>query len=155
MDKLEQALKDLRDIHEPMDVSWWPPAIGWWILAIFIVLILVLFLRWFRRYRRRLKPHVMKEFLYIRADYRDNQNTSLALSRLSILLKRWLRVHSKEQVNGLQGDQWLEYLDQFTPTQAFTRGPGQLLKYGPYQALVDSDLDPLFGLIQEVIKKHA
>ena len=33
----EELLSQLADIHLPVDVTYWPPAIGWWVLVIFIL----------------------------------------------------------------------------------------------------------------------
>ena len=46
-------LNQLRDIHAPPAVAWWPPAPGWWVwvgVALLIVVLLVVFYR--RRHRR-------------------------------------------------------------------------------------------------------
>ena len=44
----------LRDIHLPGDISWWPPAIGWWIVAALIILLgLGLYMLKRRRERRK------------------------------------------------------------------------------------------------------
>lgn len=30
-------LDQLKDIHPPAEISWWPPAPGWWVLAILVL----------------------------------------------------------------------------------------------------------------------
>lgn len=39
-------LSQLRDIHTPDPISWWPLAPGWWILAGLIILGLIVLVRW-------------------------------------------------------------------------------------------------------------
>lgn len=53
----EDPLSQLADIHLPADVSFWPPAPGWWVLAALLMcglclLGLVQFRRWQQRQRR-------------------------------------------------------------------------------------------------------
>lgn len=40
-----QLLAQLRDIHGAADPGWWPPAPGWWVLALLLLLALALALR--------------------------------------------------------------------------------------------------------------
>ncbi|MGV6806815.1 MAG: DUF4381 domain-containing protein [bacterium] len=40
-------LDQLRDIHLPDPVAWWPPAPGWWLLGIVIAILILLCVRWF------------------------------------------------------------------------------------------------------------
>jgi cbb3-type cytochrome oxidase subunit 3 len=42
----------LKDIHLPEAISWWPPAIGWWLLLVLIPLT-VFILVWAYRYLTR------------------------------------------------------------------------------------------------------
>ncbi|MFB0988929.1 MAG: DUF4381 domain-containing protein, partial [Gammaproteobacteria bacterium] len=41
----EELLAQLADIHLPEPVSYWPPAIGWWILAAIVLFMLVILFR--------------------------------------------------------------------------------------------------------------
>ena len=34
---IENPLVNLKDIHLPSPVSFWPPAPGWWILAVLLI----------------------------------------------------------------------------------------------------------------------
>ena len=48
-------LSGLRDIHLPKEPSWWPLAIGWWIVigGVIIALMIggIIFLKWYRHPR--------------------------------------------------------------------------------------------------------
>lgn len=47
----QDPLSQLRDIHLPEPVSWWPPAPGWWILAVIILATLFFTVRWLVKHR--------------------------------------------------------------------------------------------------------
>ena len=42
----QDPLSQLRDIHTPDPISWWPLAPGWWILAGLVIIGLVFLIRW-------------------------------------------------------------------------------------------------------------
>lgn len=42
-------LANLRDIHLPPEIGWWPLAPGWWVLAALVFALLVLAIIWLRK----------------------------------------------------------------------------------------------------------
>ena len=50
------GIDQLRDIHGIQSVPWWPPAIGWWLIAAAIVGLLYLAWRWRTSIRLRIPP---------------------------------------------------------------------------------------------------
>ena len=86
----EELLAQLADIHLPEPVSYWPPAIGWWILAaIFLVLLVIL-------------------FRTLAGKQRQKKICQYALSELQRCYDRY------SQVNGSSTDQnKLDYVNQF------------------------------------------
>jgi|GEM_PF-491197 len=48
------ALEQLRDIHLPQAVHWWPPAPGWWLVAALVLALIIWLSRYLQsRYRRQ------------------------------------------------------------------------------------------------------
>ncbi len=82
--------ENLRDIHLPEPVSWWPLAIGWW--AIIIVLILALSLLVFKlRQRKRLNQYRKTATIELEQQYANwgkDQNTVQYLRSANSILKR-------------------------------------------------------------------
>ena len=134
MNPAATATLDLRDIHAAAAPTFWPPAPGWWVLALLLVVMLILITLWsFRRYHvYRLKCHIMDEIELLSDCYIDN--TEELTSRLSMLLRRIaLRRYSRERVASLTGSDWLRFLDETGGNGDFERGVGQILEIGPYQ----------------------
>ncbi len=146
-------LAALRDIHLPEPISWWPPAPGWWLLS--VGLILLVLLAWFSyRYYQRgaIKRAALNELNQIASHYREQPHQ--LLQQLSQLLRRVALVtQPRSSVAGLSEEAWLAFLDRFTDQQQFTQGVGRVLLHGPYQKeLVDFEAEPLITLCGECIK---
>ena len=128
------ATLDLRDIHAAASPAFWPPAPGWWVLAVILIALLVLSTVWlFRRYRLyRLKTKIMDEISALSDCCTDN--TAAFTARLSMLLRRIaLRRYSRQRVASLTGSDWLRFLDETGGGGDFEHGIGQILEVGPYR----------------------
>lgn len=73
------------------------------------------------------------------------------LQALSILLRRVaLTLHSREEVAGLTGENWLYWLDAATGGARFSEGPGRWLVEAPYrQAPDEAELAELLAICQD------
>ena len=137
----QDPLAQLRDIHLPQSVSWWPPAPGWWLLAIILLLALGLTARWLwlRHKRGAYKRTAVAELEYLLANWHTSRDTAVFLQGLNALLKR-VALHSYPgtDVAALNGAPWTEFLDRqwraddaSNPDYRFAGGP---LEFGPYMA---------------------
>jgi len=102
-------LDQLRDIHLPADVSWWPLAYGWWlllaVLLIAITVITVAVLRHLANNRYRKLAVAELEQLT-----RQNLSDSAFVAQLSALLKRAAIAKFGTQCAALHSDAWLAFL---------------------------------------------
>ena len=57
-------LAQLKDIHVPLEPLWWPPAPGWWLLCLVVLILISLALRWLRGWLRRQRPIKQARLLY-------------------------------------------------------------------------------------------
>ncbi len=103
---MQQQLAQLRDIHLPQAIAWWPPALGWWLL---LALLLLTAGAWgIRHYRRR----VLRASLAALAQLSPNVDDATRLaSDLSQLLKR-VGLYCGQPVANLSGQAWAGYLIQ-------------------------------------------
>lgn len=139
----------LRDIHLPADPSWWPPAPGWWLLAVLVVVALVEVLR--RLYRhvgeRRWRDRVAAELEPIVARHARERDDVRLAAELSLLLRRAARVLDPAAA-ALHGDAWLGFLDSRIGGDSFTRGPGSVLIDAPWRKSVELDAEALVALVR-------
>ncbi|MDA3869014.1 MAG: DUF4381 domain-containing protein [Gammaproteobacteria bacterium] len=148
---------ELRDIHLPEPISWWPPAPGWWLLLGLVVLVIatVFLLRLYRK-KQVLKKQVMAEFKAICANYQTEKNTLALVRALSILLRRaCISFYPRSEAAGLTGAAWLEFLDRTGPEKKFSTEPGCLLATAPYLAettTLDIDAEQLMQLCAHWLK---
>lgn len=148
-------LAQLRDIHLPAPVSWWPPAPGWW-LAGFVALAVAAWLtyflrRWFLRNRYR-KVALNKLFLL---DRNEKERASAVLEEIAALLRRVaMQTYGRQRVAPLAGDAWLAFLDQTGNTSEFSSGAARVLGSERYRPAVEADIDQVLGIAKKWIREH-
>lgn len=116
-------LDNLRDIHLPQPIDWWPLAPGWWIIATFIIASIVALSIWLHRRarQRRYRKIAAKQ---LRAIYRhwQQQRDDLAFAQsINRLLKQTaLAAFPASDVAALNGADWLDFLDRHLRKPRFT-----------------------------------
>jgi len=153
---MNQPNLNLRDIHLPEPVSWWPIAPGWWLLLAALLIIVALAFIARKIYRsKQLKRDINTELEAIKQQFQQTQNKSQLAKALSVLLRRasityYSRSHfNGESIAGLTGENWLAWLDK-THSQPdsvlsaknikFQSDIGHVLISAPYMA-DDAELD--------------
>ncbi len=131
-DAIDYSQLPLRDIHLPGAVGFWPPALGWWLVAVLVLLGLVLFAVYYYRGRhRRVALRTMKR---VRAALEQGAEPVVCLQMVSTVLRRFAMTsaRSSPEVPGLIGEGWLEYLDSRWQRHEFAKGLGRQLLAAPY-----------------------
>ncbi|MGD0958560.1 MAG: DUF4381 domain-containing protein [Methylomonas sp.] len=140
----------LKDIHLPEAIGFWPPAPGWYMLAVLLPALAVLSIWAFKRARRKTVFKSAGQMLL--AIKQDNSLDGLqTLTALSAWLRRVaISTAPRENVAGLSGAAWLAYLDSRLPDAPFSQGAGRCLAESQYRraAPEDIDLDALFTLCE-------
>jgi hypothetical protein len=115
-------LANLHDLALPPPVPWWPPPLGWRILAVGLAAVaVILAVRAWARYRAD---------AYRRAAGRELAGIApeAGAAAMAELLKRTaLAAYPRDAVASLTGTAWLEFLDRTGGTTDFTVGPGRIL----------------------------
>ena len=150
-------LQQLRDVHLPLDPSWWPPAIGWWLLVLLCIAALVwLANRATRAYRRRAAMRASRALLAeLYATYQAGQLSAHDyLHKSNELLKRVLvRAYGLARYARLSGEPWLTALDEISDSREFTQGAGNALGAGRFRAAPEVDVDALHNLLQKLLRQ--
>ena len=124
----------LRDVHVPATPSMWPPAPGWWLVAIALLAIVAVICLLRARQQRKLRA---RQRLFDEA-CRDLP-ASAQIAAMSELLRRAARKIDKH-ADRLQGDDWLRFLDG-KKGEDFSKGAGRLLLEGGFRRdVADADL---------------
>ena len=153
---MDTSLEQLKDIHLPEAVSYWPLALGWWLLiGIFLLVLIILVWRTFKQLNKhRAKWFALRKLKQLEQAYDHQQDKVYIAQELSVLLHRVaLAFYTRKQVAGLTGTDWLNFLDEdFSDNPFITQG--QALMTAPYRKEINDDLKPVFTLCQRWIKKR-
>jgi hypothetical protein len=155
MPNVPDPLQELRDVQMPDPISWWPPALGWWMIIVGLVIMAILVV-WVRVYRNRtrLRRIALAQLERVKEHYAVNSDDQWAITQISQLLRCYaLALFSRSHVAGLTGQSWLKFLDHQGGTNQFSEGPGRALRAGPYQSQVPTSAVYLLPLVERWIKQ--
>ena len=152
---------ELRDIHLPEAISWWPIAPGWWFITASILLVMIVIFISRKIYlSRQLKRDINAELEKIKQQFQTTQDKLQLAKALSILLRRAsITYYAENHIAGLTGSDWLEHLDSTTKISSgenkFQSDIGHLLLNAPYVAentKLDFDAQALIQLCESWLK---
>ena len=144
----------LRDLHLPAEIGWWPLAYGWWILIGLLVMTAAylghrLWLRWQAGAARR---RAILELKQLQLRFAEDHDATAFIVAASILLRRAMLAYApRNQVAGLSGEAWLNWLDRGLGEPSFSAGPGRCLHDLPYRppgSISSLDVDQLASLLR-------
>lgn len=149
----------IRDIHLPDAPSMWPPAIGWWLLAglLLVLLAIGLHLLWHWRQQRARQTQIINGYDQLINTANSPEQT---LQFASQYLRRVCLKHAPHAAH-LADDAWLNFLDRtHGANHYFLTGEGSLLRDGPFQtnlnsATVASVVTEVRRVIISLVNDHA
>jgi hypothetical protein len=118
----EDILAQLRNLDTPAELSLWPPALGWWILASLLLATAISFiLITIRDYREGAAARLAKiRIAEAHEAYLQREpsaaSRSIFLQEVNAILKRLAsNYEGSDQVAGLTGAAWRSYLSEVAP----------------------------------------
>jgi len=149
---------EIKDIQLPGAISWWPPAPGWWLVFIILLLAAWFLFGFFRQKIKQRKPYLAANSA-LEALVKKHQDNKISDTELLLELSKFIRsvameFYGREHIAGLTGLAWLQFLDSKGKTNSFSEGVGQSLEIGPYQPNPTLELDTaeFIILIQKWLK---
>jgi hypothetical protein len=146
----------LRDIHDAPPPGFWPPAPGWWLLALLALLAVI----WaaFSRYRHwRRRRAALEALEKARRTFATSPDPARLAADLSVLLRRVaLARFAPRHVAGLTGREWLAFLDETGGEGGcFSNGVGSALITAPYAPGAELDAEAILAVVEDWLKKNA
>jgi len=153
---MDDALKQLHDLHLPEAPGIWPPAPGWWLLGFLIAtLVCALVSRVYRMHRRGRPFRLAQRRLdHLLAQAREQRLAAREFADLvSALLKRAL-IHGAQRhdVASLTGAAWLVYLDKLVKSDVFSNGAGAALGDGRFTRDFQWDPNGLHAAARDALR---
>jgi len=136
---------ELRDIHLPDSSLWWPPAPGWWLSLLLIVLLAILLPRLLSWYRHKpLRRLSLEELTRIRQAYKQGQSKKAVLDEVAGLLRRvTISYYGRNVAAAATGTDWLRQLQRLSPQTGFSEQQLELLVRERYRPHCEFDIEPL------------
>lgn len=130
MEKLQ-----LQDIHLPESASFWPLAIGWWLLlAVFMVIIAWFIVKVLKRAKqRKYRAKIFAQFDALEKKLKANPSNTVIAEINTLLRQVTVTYYPRNKTASLTGGDWLQFLDKSGGTQGFSRGAGRILIEAPYR----------------------
>ncbi|MGE6790797.1 DUF4381 domain-containing protein [Pseudomonas guineae] len=160
-------LDQLEPLIAPPAITLWPPAPGWWLLALLLPLLVWAGLKLLKRLPRKttrpssdapldpLRQAALLELEQLKKPY-DSADAGPWLQQLNAILKRLCRErYPQSHSHVLSSRAWLAFLDSRCPAAGLTRW--MILVEGAYRAHCSLDDKAITGLNQAVaiwIRKH-
>lgn len=160
-------LDQLEPLITPAPISWWPPAPGWWLLALLLPVLLWGAFKLLQRLPRKasmqatdapldpLRQAALNELERLIKPY-DGVDAGPWLQQLNAILKRLCRErYPQSHSHTLSSRAWLAFLDSRCPAAGLTRW--MILVEGAYRPHCSLDDKAISGLNQAVsiwIRKH-
>ena len=146
------SLDRLADIVTLPPVSWWPPAPAWYVVIGVVLVLFIAFVikAWQRRWRNIYRANALAEL------NRVEQGTKAVTHIAQILKRTALAVVPRQKVAALNGERWVQWLNQAGNSVTFSERSGQILSEHLYSdgQPSDAEIAALARSARAWIRKH-
>ncbi len=152
-------LAQLRDIHQPEALGWWPLAPGWWAIIVLTIVLLSFFLiKYFlHKQRNQYRLSAQKELEQLTLKLHKNHDLQAYLTNTHKLLRRVALHHysnKQQDFAGLTGAQWQNYLNLCCTEKIFGSDFSEHFTSLPYQKNSDFDHQSWRQAINRWLEQH-
>lgn len=147
----------LRDIHVPLEPPIWPPAPGWWALAIVVLALLA----WGFWHLRAWRSRQRRAELWMQAHDQAARMTSTSSRVLAtVIVLRRVVAEYQPQSAALAGDAWFDFLLSLQTNSPLDDTLRTLWREGQWQAEIDAamaerSIEATRVLVRQVTKGRA
>ncbi|MBV1883849.1 MAG: DUF4381 domain-containing protein [Pseudomonadales bacterium] len=132
---------NLRDIHLPDPVSFFPLPVAWWVLLVVVLCVVVCVLYFLMYARKKMLRYALVELDELQFyQSQQTQQDSDTVMALGVLMKRYAQCQfPRNQVAHLWGQSWLAFLRSTSSSGQFDGDRGAAAIRLPYQKAVSSE----------------
>lgn len=154
---MPDPLAQLRPNVLPDLIGFWPPAPGWWVVAVLLLAVigtasLWLYRLWRKNRYRKLALKQVDELFNAWLQHQDERRFAHDCNRL--LKKVALHAYPKQDIAALSGTNWLEFLAETGNNNDFLGVPGEALGDQRFSPDWTPDTSTLKSLTLNWIRKH-
>ena len=148
---------NLRDIHLPDPVSFFPLPVAWWVLLVVVLCVVVCVLYFLMYARKKMLRYALVELdeLQFHQSKQSKQDSDTVMA-LGVLMKRYAQCQfPRNQVAHLWGESWLAFLRSTSSLGQFDGDRGGAAIRLPYQkAVSNEEAKVLFDSVRSWMKEN-
>ena len=151
----QDPLAALHPLRTPDAIGWWPPAPGWWLLALLAISAVVALVYLWRKHRRAnaYRRQALAQLQQLQTDYQTHRDKLLHLGHINALLKSAaLQAYPRSDIAAQHGEAWRGFLNSSLPADKQLPPEFATANYQP--ACPDFDLEPVHRATQHWLKHH-
>lgn len=156
----EELLAQLADIHLPVAVSFWPPAPGWWLLALLVISTIAWWARklYLSARRRKICRYALAELEHsfdklANVQAQDSDAKLLFINQCNAVMRRVALWHFPEsKAASLAGDDWVAFIREKGDSSKLDQSLATALSQGRFQSHCDIDVNALNTMARQWIE---